>query len=120
VFLARVRDSRSCRELQAEIFGVSSPWGVHHLPKVSSQGSKRFGRSIDRKFGVDPLAFFFGAVQEVPTLRLYVPVGPGSSDPKVICSGRGEDVLIISSGGSQPWSRSSDLLVVCSGRLLQF
>jgi hypothetical protein len=67
VFLARIRDSGSCRELEAEIFGgISSPWGVHNLPKVSSQGSKWFGRSVDRKFGVEPRAIFWATPGDPP------------------------------------------------------
>jgi hypothetical protein len=45
---------------------------------------------------------------------------PGSSDPEAVCSDRGPKVPTISSVESRAWSGSSDLLVVCSGRLLQF
>jgi hypothetical protein len=46
-------------EFEAVMFGgISSPWGVHHLPKISSQDSKWFGRSIDRKFGANSRAVF--------------------------------------------------------------
>jgi hypothetical protein len=39
--------------LEAIIFGgITSPLGVHHLNKISSQDSLWFGRSIDRKFEV--------------------------------------------------------------------
>jgi hypothetical protein len=93
--LAKICDSGSCREFEAVIFGgITSPWGVHHLPKVSSQSSKWFGRSIDRKFGVDPRAFFFWDVQEVPTLRLYVPVGVRKLRQYLLLSlGLGPEVL---------------------------
>jgi hypothetical protein len=58
VFLVRFHDSGSCREFETVMFGgISSPWGVHHLPKISSQDSKWFGRSVDRKFGAVSQAF---------------------------------------------------------------
>jgi hypothetical protein len=42
----------------------------------------------------------------------------GSSDPEAVCSGRGLKVPTISSVESRAWSGSSDLLVICSSRLL--
>jgi hypothetical protein len=67
VFLARICNSGSCREFEAVIFGgITSPWGVHHLPKVSSQSSKWFGRSIDRKFGVEPRTIFWATLSDPP------------------------------------------------------
>jgi hypothetical protein len=58
--LPRICDSGSCRKFEAVIFGgITSPWGVHHLPKISSQDSKWFGRSIDRMFGANLQAVFW-------------------------------------------------------------
>jgi hypothetical protein len=65
--LARFLDSGSCREFETAILGISSPWGVHHLPKISSQDSKWFGRSVDRKFGVVSRADYLGGAV-LPTL----------------------------------------------------
>jgi hypothetical protein len=39
--------------------GISSHWGVHHVPQVLSQDSKWFERSIDRKFGADLWVVFW-------------------------------------------------------------
>jgi hypothetical protein len=60
VLLARICDSGSCRKFESVIFGgITSPWGVRHLPKILPQDSEWFGRSIDRKFGVNSLAVFW-------------------------------------------------------------
>jgi hypothetical protein len=67
VFLARIRNSGSCRELEAEIFGAYPLLGVFIIsPKVSSQGPKWFGRSVDRKFGVEPRAIFWATPGDPP------------------------------------------------------
>jgi phage gp29-like protein len=60
VLLAKIREYGSCKELEAEMFrGISSHWGVHHVPQVLSQDSKWFERSIDRKFGADLWVVFW-------------------------------------------------------------
>jgi hypothetical protein len=75
VFLAKFCDSRSCREFEAVIFGAYPLLGVFIIfPKFRLKASSGLGDPSIESLELTRGRFFW-AVQEVPTLRLYVPVG---------------------------------------------
>jgi hypothetical protein len=107
VFLAKICDSGSCREFEAVFFGAQPLLGVFIIsPKFRLKAPSCLGDLSIESLELTRERFFLGS--------------PGSFDPEAVCSGRRPKVLTISSVESRAWSGSSDLLVVCSGRLLQF
>jgi hypothetical protein len=107
VFLAKFCDFGSCRKFEAVIFGASPLLGVFIIsPKFRLKAPSGLGDPSIESLELTRGHFFLGC--------------PGSSNPEAVCSGRGPKVPTISSVESRAWSGSSELLVVCSGRLLQF